>query len=384
VHRYKEWGLQDDNPVILAHSNVLMPDLTDEHKVARVLYARDKLDTELRSYDDFLNSVHVDEKWFFLNEAELNMWITPGEATPKRRVKHKSHIIKVMFLAAIARPRYNEQGECTFDGKIGMWPIVERTQAQRTSNNRAAGTWETKPVNVDRDVYRQMMIEKVLPAIKTKWPDHGRCVIIQQDGAKSHIHENDPAFVWAATTGNWNIKLETQPARSPDNNLCDLTFFRSLQSDYWAMGFALNIDDMISKVGQAFTDYEPRKLEKGWVTLASVLDEVLKCDGDNDFKIPHMGKDKILREAGSLPLRLPASEEAMRMIEHFEEEEEEVEIWLLEEQLREWLEEEQQDEVEIELLEDQLKEWAEEDQQTEVEIELLEEQLRKWAEEDLN
>jgi hypothetical protein len=64
VHRYKEWGLQDDNPVILAHSNVLMPDLTDEHKVARVLYARDKLDTELRSYDDFLNSVHVDEKWF--------------------------------------------------------------------------------------------------------------------------------------------------------------------------------------------------------------------------------------------------------------------------------------------------------------------------------
>jgi len=70
-----------------------------------------------------------------------------------------------------------------------MWPIVERTQAQRTSNNRAAGAWETKPVNVDRDVYRQKMIGKVLPAIKTKWPDHGPCVIIQQDGAKSHINE---------------------------------------------------------------------------------------------------------------------------------------------------------------------------------------------------
>jgi len=45
VHRYKDWGLDEDNPVILAHSNVLMPDLTNEHKVSRVLFARDKLDT---------------------------------------------------------------------------------------------------------------------------------------------------------------------------------------------------------------------------------------------------------------------------------------------------------------------------------------------------
>jgi hypothetical protein len=187
--------------------------------------------------------------------------------------------------------------------KFGMWPIVERTRALRSSQNRPAGTWETKPVNVDREIYRQLMVEKVLPEIKRKLTDHGHCVTIQLDGTKSHINENDPLFVGAATAGKWNIKLETQPARSPDNNLCDLTFSRSLQSDYWAMGFAQDIiDDMISKVGQAFDDYELRKLENGWVTLASVLDEVLKCDGNNDFKIPHMGKDRILRETGRLPL----------------------------------------------------------------------------------
>jgi hypothetical protein len=84
--------------------------------VSRVLFARDKLEyTELRSYNDFLNSVHVDEKWFFLNEEELKMWIAPGKAAPKCRVKHKSHILKVIVLAAIARPHYNEQGECTFE-----------------------------------------------------------------------------------------------------------------------------------------------------------------------------------------------------------------------------------------------------------------------------
>jgi hypothetical protein len=100
--------------------------------VSRVLFVRDKLDTELRSFDDFFNSVHVDEKWFFLNENELKMWITPGEDTPNRRVKHKSHILKVMFLAAIARHRYNEQGECTFDWL--NWNVAHCGEPPSTEN----------------------------------------------------------------------------------------------------------------------------------------------------------------------------------------------------------------------------------------------------------
>jgi hypothetical protein len=105
------------------------------------------------------------------------------------------------------------------------------------------------------------------------------------------------------------------------------------------MGFASVIENMISKVEQTFNDLQPRKLEKGWLTLASVLDEVLKCNiSDNNFKIPqHMYKDKISRETDiMLPLRLPTSEEATGMVECFEEEEEEeeeVDIWLLEKQL---------------------------------------------------
>jgi hypothetical protein len=42
------------------------------------------------------------------------------------------------------------------------------------------------------------------------------------------------------------------------------------------------------------------------------------------------------------------------------------------------------EQVEIGLLEEQLRGWTEEDQQSEVEIMLLEEQLREWAELDLN
>jgi hypothetical protein len=58
-------------------------------------------------------------------------------------------------------------------------------------------------------------------------------VVIQQDGAESHIKYNDPAFCVAGTQGLWNISLLTQPARSPDVNHFDLVFFRSLQYARW-------------------------------------------------------------------------------------------------------------------------------------------------------
>ncbi len=63
---------------------------------------------------------------------------------PTRRVQNKEHMMKVMFLAAVARPRYDPEGECTFDGKIGMFPFVERVAAKRTSKNLEKRKVETK------------------------------------------------------------------------------------------------------------------------------------------------------------------------------------------------------------------------------------------------
>jgi hypothetical protein len=68
------------------------------------------------------------------------------------------------------------------------------------------------------------MITKVFPAIKQKWPDRNRNIVIQQDGASAHIDENDPQFVAAATSGNWNISLMTQSPKLPDLNVLDLSF----------------------------------------------------------------------------------------------------------------------------------------------------------------
>jgi hypothetical protein len=41
-----------------------------------------------------------------------------------------------MFISAMARARYDADGNCIFDGKIGVWAYVEWVQAQKKSANR--------------------------------------------------------------------------------------------------------------------------------------------------------------------------------------------------------------------------------------------------------
>jgi hypothetical protein len=57
-------------------------------------------------------------------------------------------------------------------------------------------------------------------------------------------------------------------------------------------------------------------VEKGFITLATCIDQVLICAGDNDYKIPHLHKDKMIRE-GTLPKQYRATERALEMAEEF-------------------------------------------------------------------
>ena len=51
-----------------------------------------------------------------------------GEDDPHRTVQHKNSIGKVMFLSAVGRPIYDAEGNCIFDGKLGVWPFVRKVQ----------------------------------------------------------------------------------------------------------------------------------------------------------------------------------------------------------------------------------------------------------------
>jgi hypothetical protein len=119
-------------------------------------------------YDGFYNQVHIDQKWFFVAEEKLKIYLAHGEEAPTRRTRHKDHIEKVMFLSAVARPHFDDNKVCVFYGKVGIWPFVHQVAAQRTSTYRPERKMETKSLPVTKQTYADMIVNNVLPVIKEK------------------------------------------------------------------------------------------------------------------------------------------------------------------------------------------------------------------------
>jgi hypothetical protein len=313
--------------IILSHTNAIKPHLTEQNKLMRLLYALDRVElttTEpgqppLYRFRAGYDEVHVDEKWFYITQINKRYYLTADEPKPKRNCKHKSHITKVMFLCAVARPRFAGD-TCTFDGKIGIWPFIEVVYAQRGSANRPAGTLETKSVSCDKAVYLEMLIDEVLPAIRSKWPEEdGECEVrLQEDNATAHNKSNNEEWQLLINDPGERVTVKEveQPANSPDTNIDDLGFFRSLQSDYWTQTPASTIDGLIDNVQKAFNDYDPKKLNRIWLTHGTILNCIIEHEGDNHYNIPHMNKSKLEKE-GRLPEQISLSSEAIRHYRYY-------------------------------------------------------------------
>jgi len=72
------------------------------------------------------NIIHLDEKWYNTTKKNRTYYLLPEEEDPYRTVQNKNSIGKVMLLMAVARPRYDDVGNCTFDGKIGVWAFIRK------------------------------------------------------------------------------------------------------------------------------------------------------------------------------------------------------------------------------------------------------------------
>lgn len=110
------------------HSSSLKPYLKEANKKQRLQFCVSMLDESTLPHNpkfrDMRNIVHLDEKWFNGTKKTRTMYLTPDEDDPHRTVQNKNFITKVMFLSAQTRPRYDHEGNCYFDGKIGLWPFV--------------------------------------------------------------------------------------------------------------------------------------------------------------------------------------------------------------------------------------------------------------------
>jgi hypothetical protein len=232
--------------------------------------------------------------------------VTADEAPPPTiSVQHKSHITKVMFLCALARPRYNNTTRQWFDGLIGIYPVGEFDMYKCGSRYHARGEikWTTNFAFLDREEeYQRMMVNLVLPDIKRKMPSINNNIIVQQDGAKAHLPVDDPVFkakveqLYHGKNEN-TVKLYTQPAQSPDLNVNDLGFFASLQSMYYKTAPTDALELLIDKkvVETCFNNYHVNKLNRIWLTLQSCMNEIIEEKGDNKYKIPHMNKERLER-----------------------------------------------------------------------------------------
>jgi hypothetical protein len=171
-------------------------------------------------FKDLFDIVFIDEKWFFLTQKSENYYLLPEEDDPHRTCKSKNFIPKIMFLVVCARLRFRD-GECIFDGKIGCFPLVDYVPAQRGNERtgRVRGDLMVKPIlSITRDVIREFMLNKVLPAIRAKWPreDVAKPIYIQQDNAPTHLKLDDSIFCEAAKQNGFDIRLICQPPNSPD------------------------------------------------------------------------------------------------------------------------------------------------------------------------
>ncbi|KAG7344232.1 hypothetical protein IV203_022240 [Nitzschia inconspicua] len=178
------------------HTMALKPKLNDDHRLNRLFHCIAKNDKNTinsvaeMTFKSMYNEIHIDEKWFFLVRDGLRCIVTQDEPPPKAiSVSHKSHITKVMFLSALARPRFNHTTRQEFDGLIGIYPVGEI------------------------DMYSR--------------------------------------------------------------------YYQTAPKD------ALELIEMVE---ETYKNYPAKKLNRIWLTLQSVMNQVINQRGDNDYTIPHMKK----------------------------------------------------------------------------------------------
>ncbi|XP_042036579.1 uncharacterized protein LOC121782691 [Salvia splendens] len=263
-------------------------------------------------YHAMHNTVHIDEKWFYMTNASDRYYLLPDEDEPYRSCESKRFITKVMFMCAVSRSQFGTDGQTIFDGKIGIFPFTEQVPAKRKSKNRPRGTLDTKPIpSVNKEAMRECLLNQIIPAIKAKWPANAsKEIYIQQDNAKPHLNSSDSQFEALASSNGFKFHLISQPANSPDANVLDLGFFRAIQS-LQDDKLATNIDELLGNVWSSFEELTPQTLNNVFLTLQSCLSKILEVHGGNNYKIPHLNKER-LRRTVRLPTSLEVEENLVR------------------------------------------------------------------------
>ncbi len=88
--------------------------------------------------------------------------------------------------------------------------------------------------------------------------------------------------------------------QSPDVNILYLGLFHSLKC--WAAKLKINcknITELVAKIKHAFATYSTKTLDHIWGHWFACFNEILICDGSNQYKAPHYGGRNLALEQGT-------------------------------------------------------------------------------------
>ena len=271
VKARREWAEQHVNYAWIGRENLRHDNLRDDWK--KVAW------------------IDIDEKWFYMRTRKKKK-LHEGQKRSKTAVKSKRFIDKVMGLCAVGRP----QGD--FDGIIGIYRCSEKRQAERNSKFHARGEWYEVDCEVNGEMFRSMVQTKLIPDIQRKLLGYD-CVYVQMDGARAHVKFWEDLVKLGAGRRQINgqktpiIRFVRQPANSPDTNVLDLCFFRSLaklvskKERTFKQGYE-GKEAFWKHVVKTFYEYhDERTMDRCWRTKSAVVQSILDAQGTNDYELPH-------------------------------------------------------------------------------------------------
>lgn len=317
---------EDPSPVRALNS--IKPALTERNKLERLRYCHAKLRPN-GLFDDMFNMVHVNVKWF---------------ALPRDKK------VRVMCLAAIARPQWDGANARRFDGKIGIWPFLkaaedgeyrlDRPPVGQTdvimggdgdprapqgfelgNGNDAAGSHVslTPMETVSKDDVQRMLASVVIPEIRRRMPSHlkARPIFIQQDSAKIRSAQGDPMLAEEGRRYGWQIALQNPPPYSPDFTVLDNAVFKHIDRAMKNLpvpprtAALAPLEELVHNVQAGFQALTREHIDDAFLSLQKVLECTMLVQGANTYELEGgaTGREQLERE-GSLPVSILCKPEA--------------------------------------------------------------------------
>lgn len=275
----------------LPTQNTVKPPLSGKNKIERLRFCGDKV-RDNGHFDDMINVVHLNLRQFQLCGSASG---SPNE-TAKRRAR-------VTFLFAFARPQWDPQRSAPFDGKIGAWPFLS-----------AANSDDDQPVPVivetaTKAEIQQLLVAHVLPAIREKLPHHGQ-VLVQLDSQHVRLPPDDPVVATHGSVNGWNMRLQYQPAYSPDLVVLDHAFFHAIEQSV-KDSRPETLNEMIVAIDRAMVELPKRRITDGFLALQKKMEATMRARGSNVYELAGRPTKRSLQLDGSIPISVVCDPEAL-------------------------------------------------------------------------